>query len=56
MFWLAWRFAVRITEPRSRVPRSQDESLFAGGRGKPTGVLLGAYAATEGLGQATLLI
>lgn len=56
MFWLAWRFAVRVTEPRSRVPRSQDESLLAGGRGKPTGVLLGAYAATEGLGQATLLL
>jgi membrane protein implicated in regulation of membrane protease activity len=56
MFWLAWRFAVRITEPRSRAPRSQDESLFAGERGKPIGVLLGAYATTETLGQATLLI
>jgi membrane protein implicated in regulation of membrane protease activity len=56
MFWLAWRFAVRITEPGSRVPRPQDESLLAGERGKPTGVLLGAYVATEGLGQAPLLI
>jgi membrane protein implicated in regulation of membrane protease activity len=56
MFWLAWRFAARVTEPGSRVARSQEESMLAGGRGKPTSVLLGAYAATEGLGQATSLI
>src|SRR5262245_26657703 len=56
VFWLAWRFAVRVPAPGSRVRRSQEESLCAGERGKPTRALLGAYAATEGLNQATLLI
>jgi membrane protein implicated in regulation of membrane protease activity len=47
MFWLAWRFAVRITEPRSR----------RGARDKPSAVLVGAYGATEGLwSQSTLLL
>jgi hypothetical protein len=57
MFWLAWRFAVRITEPRSRFRSSEDEGLHVRERGKAIGVLLGAYAATEGLwSQATLLL
>jgi hypothetical protein len=57
MFWLAWRFAVRVTEPTSHSRSSEDESLHARERGKAIGVLLGAYAATHGLwSQATLLL
>jgi membrane protein implicated in regulation of membrane protease activity len=47
MFWLAWRFAVRITEPRSR----------SGARDKPSAVLVGAYAAVDDLwSQSTLML
>jgi hypothetical protein len=57
MFWLAWRFAVRVTEPRSRLQSSEDESLHVRERGKAIGVLLGAYAAADGLwNQAALLL
>jgi hypothetical protein len=35
MFWAAWRFAVRVTEPRRGIRE----------RGEPSAVLLGAYAA-----------
>ena len=57
VFWLAWRFAVRVTEPGSRLQGSEGQSLHARERGQPTGVLLGAYVATDGLcSQATLLV
>ena len=39
MFWAAWRFAVRVTEPRPHVRE----------RGEPSAVLFGAYAAADGL-------
>jgi hypothetical protein len=39
MFWVAWRFAVRVTEPRAHVRE----------RGEPSAVLLGAYAAADDL-------
>jgi hypothetical protein len=46
MFWMAWRFAVRVTEPRSR----------ARDRGEPSAVLIG-YAATDDLwSQSALLL
>jgi hypothetical protein len=45
MFWVAWRFAVRVTEPRAHVRE----------RGEPSAVLLGAYAAADDLWtQSTL--
>jgi hypothetical protein len=48
MFWVAWRFAVRVTEPRSPHVRE---------RGEPSAVLLGAYAAADDLWtQSTLLL
>jgi hypothetical protein len=47
MFWVAWRFAVRVTEPRPPVRK----------RGEPSAVLLGAYAAADDLWtQSTLLL
>ena len=47
MFWVAWRFAVRVTEPRAYVRE----------RGEPSAVLLGAYAAADDLWtQSTLLL
>ena len=54
MIWVAWRFAVRITEPRSLLKNAQDKR--APERGKPSAVLLGAYmAADEFYGQSALL-
>jgi hypothetical protein len=48
MFWVAWRFAVRVTEPRSPHVRE---------RGEPSAVLLGAYAAADDLwSQSPLLL
>jgi FlaA1/EpsC-like NDP-sugar epimerase len=45
MFWVAWRLAVRVTEPRAPVRK----------RGEPSAVLLGAYAAADDLWtQSTL--
>jgi hypothetical protein len=45
MFWVAWRFAVRVTEPRAHVRERADA------------VLLGAYAAADDLWtQSTLLL
>jgi hypothetical protein len=45
--WAAWRFAVRVTEPRRRIRE----------RGEPSAVLLGAYAAADDLWtQSTLLL
>jgi hypothetical protein len=49
MIWLAWHIAVRVTEPRSRLGSSKDESSHVRDRGKPNAVLLGAYAATDNL-------
>jgi hypothetical protein len=47
MFWVAWRFAVRVTEPRAHVRE----------RGEPSAVLLGAYAAADDLwSQSSLLL
>jgi hypothetical protein len=47
MFWVAWRFAVRVTAPRPHVRE----------RGEPSAVLLGAYAAADDLWtQSTLLL
>jgi hypothetical protein len=47
MFWVAWRLAVRVTEPRAPVRK----------RGEPSAVLLGAYAAADDLWtQSTLLL
>jgi len=47
MFWVAWRFAVRVTEPRAHVRE----------RGEPSAVLLGAYAAADDLWtQSTVLL
>jgi hypothetical protein len=47
MFWVAWRFAVRVTEPRPHVRE----------RGEPSAVLLGAYAAADDhWTQSTLLL
>ena len=47
MFWVAWRFAVRVTAPRPHVRE----------RGEPGAVLLGAYAAADDLWtQSTLLL
>jgi FlaA1/EpsC-like NDP-sugar epimerase len=47
MFWAAWRFAVRVTEPRRRIRE----------RGEPSAVLLGASAAADDLWtQSTLLL
>jgi hypothetical protein len=47
MFWVAWRFAVRVTEPRPHVRE----------RGEPSALLLGAYAAADDLWtQSTLLL
>ena len=45
MFWMAWRFAVRVTEPRSR----------ARDRGEPSAVLLGYAAADDLWSQSALL-
>jgi hypothetical protein len=43
----AWRFAVRVTEPRAHVRE----------RGEPSAVLLGAYAAADDLwSQSSLLL
>ena len=50
MFWLAWRFAVRVTRPRGRLAGSEtDESGHLHAGRKSNAVLLGAYAATEDL-------
>ena len=50
MFWLAWRFAVRVTKPRERLAGSEaDESGHLHAGRKSNAVLLGAYAATEDL-------
>jgi len=46
MFWMAWRFAVRVTEPRSR----------ARDRGEPSAVLLGYAAADDLWSQSALLL
>jgi hypothetical protein len=57
MFWLAWRFALRVTKPRSQLRGSEDESLHVRERGEPSAVLLGAYAAVDdSWSQATLLL
>jgi hypothetical protein len=58
MFWLAWRFAVRVTKPRERLAGSEagERGHLPAGR-KSNAVLLGAYAATEDLWtQSTLLL
>jgi|SRR5436309_12410243 hypothetical protein len=58
MFWLAWRFAVRVTKPRERLAGSQaaESGQLPAGR-KSNAVLLGAYAATEDLWtQSAVLI
>jgi hypothetical protein len=58
MFWLAWRFAVRITRPRERLADSQaaESPQVRPGR-QSNAVLLGAYAATEDLwAQSAVLI
>jgi hypothetical protein len=57
-FWLAWRFAVRVTKPRERLAGSQaDESRQVPAGRKPNAILLGAYAATEDLWtQSAVLI
>ena len=49
VIWLAWRFAVRVTEPRSRLKGSKDESPRVPDRGESSAVLLGAYAAADDL-------
>jgi hypothetical protein len=46
MFWMAWRFAVRITEPRSR----------ARDRGESSAVLLGYAAADDFWCQSAVLL
>jgi hypothetical protein len=46
MFWMAWRFAVRVTEPRLR----------ARDRGEPSAVLLGYAAADDLWSQSALLL
>jgi hypothetical protein len=56
MIWVAWRFAVRVTEPSSRLGGSKDESPHVRDRGQPSAVLIGAYAAADDLWcQSTLL-
>jgi len=56
MIWLAWRFAVRVTEPKSRLRDVQDVSRGVPEHGKPSAVLLGAYMAADELcGQSALL-
>src|SRR5262245_50133816 len=56
MIWFAWRFAVRITEPKSRLRAVHDASRGVPGHGKPSAVLLGAYMAADELcGQSALL-
>jgi hypothetical protein len=47
MIWVAWRIAVRVTEPSSRLGSSKDARVRD--RGEPNAVLLGAYAATDNL-------
>jgi hypothetical protein len=46
MFWLAWRFAVRVTKPR---PRARDCC-------EPSAVLLGYAAADDLWSQSALLL
>src|SRR5262245_24732208 len=56
MIWFAWRFAVRVTEPKSRLRDVQDVSRGVPEHSKPSAVLLGAYMAADELcGQSTLL-
>jgi len=46
MFWVAWRFAVRVTAPRPHVRE----------RGEPSAVLLGYAAADDLWSQSALLL
>jgi hypothetical protein len=56
MIWLAWRFAVRVTEPSSRLRGSKTAGPHVRDRGEPSAVLLGAYAAADDIwGKSTLL-
>jgi len=57
MFWLAWRFAVRVTRPTSHLAAAEaDENAHIRASRKSNAILLGAYAATEDLwAQSTLL-
>jgi hypothetical protein len=50
MFWVAWRFAVRITEPRPLLGNTKND------RAEPGAILLAAYAASDDLwGYSTLV-
>jgi hypothetical protein len=50
MFWVAWRLAVRITEPGSLLGDMKN------GGAEPGAILLGAYAGADDLwGYSTLL-
>jgi hypothetical protein len=57
MIWLAWRFAVRITEPRSRLGGAKSECRPNHERGKSGAILLGASAAADDLwSHSTILV
>jgi membrane protein implicated in regulation of membrane protease activity len=56
MIWLAWRFSVRVTKPRSRLKSPEDANPRGHDGGERSAVLLGAYVAADDLwSQSTLL-
>jgi hypothetical protein len=50
VFWVAWRFAVRITEPRALLGDLKNN------RAEPGAILLGAYAAADDLWGCSTLV
>jgi hypothetical protein len=57
MFWIAWRFAVRMTKPKAQSassPVPENRQVTAGS--KSNAVLLGACAATEDLWTSSSLL
>ena len=58
MFWVAWRFAVRVTRPTSQLAGAEaDEKAHVRAGRESNAILLGAYAATEDLwAQSAVLL